>query len=130
MDMGEQEFRYALVPHGGCWTKKSLAHRSEVLNMPLISIVETYHEGPLGPVSEGIGEIPENVSIGALKRSEDGTGYVLRFTETQGKPVQAEIELKLASRAFALALTPWELKTVYLPDDPMQPAREILITEL
>ncbi len=130
MDMGEQEFRYAIVPHGGSWTTKNLARRGEVFNQPLISIVETYHEGSLGATSEGIGALPENVSVGALKRAEDGMGHVLRLTETQGKSVQTQIDLKLANRMFPLALTPWELKTVYLPDDPAQPVREILITEL
>lgn len=130
MDMGEQEFRYALVPHGGCWKKKNLARRGEVFNMPVISIVETYHEGPLGPVSEGIGDLPGNVSVGALKRAEDGAGDVMRFTETQGQAVETEIDLKLAGRTFPLALAPWELKTVYIPDDPALPVREILITEL
>jgi alpha-mannosidase len=130
MDMGEQELRLALVPHGGCWRKKNLARRAEAFNMPLISIVETYHEGPLGPVSEGIGPLPENVSVGALKRAEDGAGHVLRFTETQGKSAETQVDLKLAGRIFPLALNPWELKTVYLPDDPTQEAREILITEM
>lgn len=130
MDMGEQEFRYALVPHGGAWTGKNLAHRAEELNTPLISIVETYHAGPLGAVSEGIIIGADNVSVGALKRSEDGTGHVMRFTETKGMSAQTEVDLKLVGRKFPLALMPWELKTVFIPDDPKQDVQEILITEL
>ncbi|MGI6238827.1 MAG: alpha-mannosidase [Christensenellales bacterium] len=130
VDMGEQEFRYALVPHGGSWREKNLAHRGELFNLPLVSIVETYHEGPLGPVSEGISIDAANISVGAFKRAEDGAGYVLRLTETQGLPVQAQVDLKLVDRKFAVNLTPYELKTLYIPDDLAREITEILVTEL
>ena len=128
-DIGVQRFRYALVPHAGGWQEVGLARRGEVFNRGLTHIVETYHEGDLPAVYEGLRVDAENVSVGAIKRAEDGDGWVLRAVETAGRPVEATVEAPLWNRSIQLRFTPLEIKTVFVPDDPAAPVEERLLTE-
>ena len=128
-DMGMQEFRYALVPHDGCWTKADLAHRGEVFNRPLTSIVETYHEGPLPAVYEGLSVDAQNVSVGALKRAEDDNGWILRLHETIGAETEAVVRAPMFGRELKVRLTPLDIKSIFIPDDDSAPVSEVLFTE-
>lgn len=128
MDMGEQEFRYALVPHGGSWRDAGLTRRGMAFNMPLASIVETYHEGELGPEYEGVRVDAENVTVSAIKRAEDGSGWVARITENCGIPTAAEIDIKLIGRKIKVNMGKYEIKTLLLRDG-MEP-KEIPVTEI
>ena len=130
MDQGEQRFSYALVPYEGSWRTAGLNRRAAVLNMPLPSVTETYHAGPLGGEFCGIAVDSETVDVGALKRAEDEGGYVLRIVETAGSAQTVNIDLKLLGRTLKLNFGKYEIKTVYLPDDLLAEPREILLTEL
>ena len=128
-DMGAQEFRYALVPHDGSWTKAGLARRGELFNRPLTSIVEAYHEGPLPARYEGLSVEPSNVSVGALKRAEDGGGWILRLNETVGAETDASVKAPMLGRDLKLHLAPLEIQSIFIPDDAGAPVREVLFTE-
>lgn len=128
-DIGWQEFRYALVPYDGSWTSAGLAHRGELFNRALPRIVETYHKGTLPPVYEGLSVNLPNVSVGAIKRSEAGDGWVLRLYETTGADAEATICAPLFARDLHVHLAPWDIKTLLIPDDASAPAREVLFTE-
>ena len=128
-DIGMQEFRYALVPHDGSWTKANLAHRGEIFNRPLTNIVETYHEGPLPAVYEGLCVEPKNVSVGALKRAEDDNGWILRLHETIGAETDAVINAPMFGRELKLHLTPLDIRSIFIPDDASAPVNEVLFTE-
>ena len=130
MDLGEQRFTYILVPYAGAWQGAGLNRRAALLNRPLPHVAETYHEGPLGGEYRGVCVDQEAVEIGALKRAEDGCGHVLRLAETTGAAQRARVELHLLGRALTLDFTPFEVKTLYLPDDAAQPVREIPLTEI
>lgn len=128
MDMGMQEFRYAIVPHGGKWQDAGLSRRGLALNTPLISIVETYHEGELPAVYEGAKISAENVNMGAIKRAENGQGWVVRLNETCGKAVKAEIELGIIGRKLVADMGAYEIKTLYIPNEG--DVREVPVTEI
>ena len=128
-DIGMQEFRYALVPHDGCWTKANLARRGEVFNRPLTSIVETYHEGPLPAVFEGLWVDRENVSVGALKRAEDDNGWILRLNETIGAATGVNVHAPMFGHDLKLHLAPMDIQSIFIPDDASAPVREVLFTE-
>ncbi len=130
MDLGEQRFHIALVPFSGSWRDAGLARRAENLNREPFVTAETYHEGPLGPAFRGLSVLPETVSAGAVKRAENGRGWVLRLWENAGKTARAAVDAPLFGRRFETELKPFEIKTLFLPDDPVLPEREILITEL
>ena len=93
-------------------------------------MVETYHAGPLGGEYAGLALDNPAVALGALKRAEDGAGWVLRLSEATGHPQHVNADVRLLNRKLALDFTPFELKTLYLPDDPAAAPRETLLTEL
>lgn len=130
MDQGEQSFRLALVPYSGAWQRADLNHRADLLNQPLPRVVETYHEGSLPGIYGGITINKKGIDMGALKRSEDGKGWILRLTETIGQKQQAEIHSSLLEREFTADFHPFEIKTFYIPEDQALPVHEIKITEL
>ena len=128
-DMGAQEFRYALVPHDGDWRDANLAHRGERFNRGLPYVVETYHEGDLPAVYQGLKVDCENVSVGALKRAEDGGAYILRVVETTGRAAETTLHAPMLGREIPLALAPMEIRTLRIPDDPEESVSDVLFTE-
>lgn len=131
MDQGEQFFRYSLLPYGGDQSRQRLCDRAARLNQPLKHIVETYHDGPLPEVYSGMTVTNAGgVTLGALKRSADGTGTILRMAETAGEEAEVKIDCKALGRAFACRFTPFEIKTLFLPDNPGEDVREVKLTEL
>jgi len=129
-DQGEQRFRYCIAPFAGAWQDAGLSRRAAVFCQTLPYVVETYHEGPLAPCCEGLKLEAENLEMGALKRAEDGKGWILRISETVGRAVETTIAAPLFGRTIPASFTPFELKTLYLPDDASAPVREVLLTEL
>ena len=111
-DMGEHRFRYVILPHdklcGG-----ELAKRTAQLQMPLRAIHETFHDGPLTSKAGWVGEIPGNVMLEAVKRMEDGSGFVARLYETDGNT--ADFTLDLLGKSAKLQFAPFEIKTVCFP---------------
>ncbi len=130
MDTGAQVFRYALCPYEGGWQTAGLNRRAALLNRPLPRVVETYHEGPLSGEYSGLSISDPAVDVSVVKRAEDDHGWVIRLSETTGAPCAATLNAAFAGRIIPVALNPFQLKTLYLPDDPAQPVREILLTEL
>ena len=129
MDLGEQRFRIALAPFSGSWRKADLTRRAALLNTEGVVIRETYHEGPLARSYRGLSLEGETVSMSALKRAEDGRGWVLRLWENAGAVCRARVDAPMLGRAFKTELAPFEIKTLLLPDDPALPEREISLTE-
>ena len=130
MDQGELFFNYEIVPFAGSWRDAGLNRRAALLNQPMTHVVETYHEGPLSGEFCGLSIDAPNVDIGAFKRAEDDAGYVLRLCETVGRKVSAKVESALLGRKFEIEMDPFEIRTIYLPDDAAQELREVLITEM
>lgn len=129
LDMGEQKFRYAVCPFAGSWTQASLNRRADLLNQNVVSIQETYHEGPLAQEYEGLSIDCPAVSLECLKRAEDGQGSVLRVRECTDKATEAHVHAPVLGRDLTIALAPLQQKTVYIPDDPALAPREVLLTE-
>lgn len=130
MDMGVQRFKYVLSPYKGSWRDAGLHRRAAVLNQPLPYVVETYHEGPLGSEFSGIRVDNDCISMGAFKRAENGQGYILRMFEATGRMQRAKIELHLLNRTLDISFAPFEIKTLFVPDDPNEEIREVQITEI
>jgi len=92
-DEGRDEFTYALLPHTGDWRDAHAEQAGLGLNVPLLSMVTSAHPAKRVPLtlsikdSRGYGDLV----AGALKRSVDGHGYILRFFETQGRDTTARL---------------------------------------
>jgi hypothetical protein len=70
-----------------------------------------------------------NVLVGAIKRSEDGSGTVLRVYETDGKGADFTVSGDLLPAPLSAHITPWSIDTYYLPDGG-DTWKSILMTEL
>jgi len=116
MDKGEHEFNFILFPH----TEKAtadIANCSKVLNMPPVLVQETHHDGVLPQEYSALELDKKNISISALKNSEDNDGLIIRFSETSGIPATVTVDFKAINKKFTLDFTPQEVKTVKISKD-------------
>jgi alpha-mannosidase len=93
-------------------------------------VTETWHPGALGGESSAVDVQPGHVSVPVLKRAEAGGGWVLRVCEQAGLPAATTITLPLAGRSWTGQLRPYDVVTLFVPDQAGQPIREIALTEL
>lgn len=52
---------------------------------------------------------PEHVSVAALKRAEDGDGFIARLVETAGRPAQVRVAGPEGFPELRASLRPWEI---------------------
>lgn len=128
LDMGEQKFRFAIVPYTGNWTDSGLNRRADQINQTIVSIQETYHEGPLSQEYEGMSIDAENVSLECLKRAENGQGFILRVRECCKKETEVCVQMPMLGREMKFRISPLEQRTYFLADDGSEPVR-MLSTE-
>ncbi len=129
MQIGRTDFTYQIYPFEGGLENSRVQNHAALLNEPLPAIVETYHEGALPRSFCGISIDKGNIVLRAFKKSENKKGAVLRLYESMGKETEASIDLKLMNRAFALSFKPFEIKTVFVPEDEGKDISEIDIPE-
>ncbi|MBR3928613.1 MAG: alpha-mannosidase [Clostridia bacterium] len=129
MQIGRTDFTYQVYPFEGDIRQSGVQNRAAVLNESLAAVVETYHEGPLPRMFSGISMDRPNIVLRALKKSENKEGTILRLYESMGAETKTRIECALLNRRFALSFKPFEIKTVFVPDDPKKGISEIDIPE-
>ncbi|MCY9664294.1 glycosyl hydrolase-related protein [Paenibacillus alginolyticus] len=130
MDQGVQEFNYGLVPHAGSWQDAQVVKKAYELNVPPVSIVETYHRGVLPQSFAGIRVSSEQIVVTAFKKAEDGQGYILRCYETSGKEASATIEIPMLERKWSARFGKCEIKTFRIPLSAEQEVQENNFIEL
>ncbi len=129
MQIGRTDFTYQIYPFEGALEESGVQNRAALLNEPLSAIVETYHKGPLPRIFSGISIDKKNIVLRVLKKSENKKGAVLRLYESMGRQTNAKIEFRLMNRTFELPFKPFEIKTVFVPDDEGKEISEIDIPE-
>lgn len=87
-DMGEHEFTYSIMPHGGDWRAAGVDRQAHELNTPLLArALEAgqagHWSGSFAPVAIAT-EGAAHVVVSALKRAEDGDRTIIRLVETHG----------------------------------------------
>ncbi len=85
-DFGRHEILYAIAPHAGDWRSGGVAWNAKRLNQPLRAFVAPSHEGRLGKSQSLVSTSSPQVEVQAVKRAEDGDGYIVRLRELTGKP--------------------------------------------
>lgn len=115
MDQGIQHFRYALLPHDGCWRKAGVMKEAALLNQPLRTAFETFHEGPLPQRGGGMSIDKDNIIMTALKKAYRGEDLILRIYESWG--IQTCTEITLFGNTFRTELTPYEIQTLAISQD-------------
>lgn len=128
-DIGQTEFSLALVPLDGDIKSSDIGQRAEVFNQGLVRIIETYHEGNLPTRYSGMSVDRKNISVSAVKRAEDDNGFIVRCAEQLGEQTAAVLDAPVFSRHLELKFTPYEVKTIFIPDDENLDCREVDITE-
>ncbi len=116
IDKGEHEFNFILFPHTENATA-DIANDGRVLNMPPVLIQETHHDGVLPQEYSAFSLDKKNISVSALKNSEDNDGLVLRLVETAGISTTVTANFKAINKSFTLSFTPQEVKTVKIAKD-------------
>lgn len=99
--LGKHSFRYGLLPHEGDWHAAGLWQRSEQFNLPFLvgQISPTKHGAE--PLMKSFLEIQDGyLHVSAVKRSEDGQGWVVRLFNPSVGAVHCKIRFNqgLASR--------------------------------
>jgi alpha-mannosidase len=129
-DQGAHEVSYRFrcsgepVPAGAC------AQQADVHTASFPYVTETWHPGQLGREASAVQVSPSHVSVPVLKRAEAGGGWVLRVCEQAGQAAATTITLPLAGRNWTGPLRPYDVVTLFVPDQAGQPIREVALTEL
>ena len=103
-----------------------VSRAAEEFNTQPVNILENNHEGRL-PLSYCGMEVSGSIAVTALKRAEDGSGWVVRAVETAGTPAKTSISLSAFGRKIESDFGPFEVKTFLVADDGSE--REVLLTE-
>lgn len=126
-EQGARKFSYSLMPVGDSWAPVIRAARQ--LNRPLTKVLETWHGGTLSDQPyRSLHISADNIMLSACKRSEDGTGLVLRMYEVDGKHTPVTISGDMLPVPLNVTFTPWSMRTYYLADGA-DDWKEVLITE-
>ena len=87
LDLGVNHFTYSIVGHKGT-DRSGVVAASEQLNLPLVAYVAPKHAGSLGRTFSMLESSTPQIGVRALKKAEDGDGYIVRCYELTGKPVE------------------------------------------
>ena len=98
-DKGEHDFTYAIYPHAGGWREGGVVREAYALNVPLTGVVTGAHAGSLPGSGSFVTVTGEGVVLEAVKRSEDGEGYILRVYESRGGRCVSRVSLGLGVSA-------------------------------
>jgi len=91
---GDLLFRYSLMTHKGDWTTGQPRDFGWARANPLMPVILNKHtQGHRPPVDSFCRIDRSNVVMTALKRAEDGDGFILRVIETEGKATEAAVTL-------------------------------------
>lgn len=97
-DEGDHAFAYAIYPHKGDWREGGTVREGYEFNVPLIARLEAPHAGALSALHSFLSVGPENVALGALKRAEDDSRWIVRIYEYNGRKGEATITLPKAPK--------------------------------
>lgn len=123
---GEFTFNFTLMPAGD--DNSEIIKECDLLNTPLSTVLDTWHGGNLPKTLEGLSVNAKNVTVTAIKRSEDGKATVIRILEHDGKNTAVKIEGAVLPKPLETEITPYSVQTYYLADGEDEWER-VLFTE-
>lgn len=112
---GRFDFSYAVMETGNDWS--DVIRAGKVLNKGLTNVIETWHTGSFsGSDYSGINISASNVMLSAIKRSEDGTGVVIRLYETEGRDSNFTVTGDVMPCSLNECIRAWSVQTYYCKD--------------
>jgi len=113
---GTHEFEYALLPHAGDWRSASASVHGQSYNTPLVTLAGL-SRGVRRRSGESLLSAGPDFLVTALKRAEDGEGWILRGYETRGEAHAVGIRLpRLIQRVRKASLLEEAEETLPLHD--------------
>jgi alpha-mannosidase len=92
--LGKNTFRYAFMPHKGDWEEGGVWQASEQFDLRLTAAQIAPSDHGKNPLTYSFLRLQdENLCVSAVKRSEDGTGYVVRLFNPSDKTVENALSL-------------------------------------
>jgi alpha-mannosidase len=88
-DIGIHEFTYSLLPHFGDWQSAGVFQEAVLLNTPIQLVDGAANEPRMDYVKVSAG----GISIEALKKAEDGNGWILRLVDYFGQHRRVAVQL-------------------------------------
>ncbi len=117
-DEGIHRFEYAVYPHLGEAENSGVQKLSAIINSKPVTVPVSYHKGILPQNKSFISVNKSNIRLDAFKFCEDGSGdIIMRFCETEGKPVKAAIVCDIADAGFYADFKQQEIKTFRINSD-------------
>lgn len=90
MEQGIHTFQYKISPFESL---EQAERESQIANFDFTAITDTFHKGNLPLTYRGIEISKTNIAVTALKKQEDGNGWILRCYETKNEDTEVEISL-------------------------------------
>jgi len=92
--LGKNSFRYGIMPHSGNWMEAGVWQAAERFNL-------AFKAAQIGPTRHGTEPMtksflelkPDNLHVSAVKRSEQGGGWIVRLFNPLDKTVRGSIRL-------------------------------------
>ena len=113
MEQGITSGRIRLIPEA--ISANAAAALAMQWSDPPVVVCEANHGGSLPPTATGLTMEPGNAVVTALKKAEDGNGYVLRLTEYAG--AGSTTHLRLGNTETTVPVAPYEIKTLRFLSD-------------
>ncbi len=85
LDFGLHTMTYSIVSHRGDYAAARLAEKGEALNRPLMAFVASKHGGKVGRRFSFVASASAQLAVKAVKKAENGDGYIVRLYETAGR---------------------------------------------
>lgn len=105
IDCDNHTFTYSALPHEGDFRMNGVLDEAEILNNPPIIFGDSTIAADISPFSI-VKCDSRNIFLGAVKKSYDGKGRVLRFAESFNKRTNAEFEFGFnVSKAYICDMT-------------------------
>lgn len=91
LDNGINEFTYSIVGHKGNLDHAYASASAEELNLPLVAFEVPKHKGGLGKSFSMLSSSTPDLKISALKKAEDGDGYIVRCFNLKNDVTEGEL---------------------------------------
>jgi alpha-mannosidase len=88
-DWGHHEFVFGIAGHRGDWRQAQTDWQAYRLNVPLVALTTSRHDGSLGRQFSLVNIDNSRIQIMALKKAEASDDIILRMVELDGKPAPA-----------------------------------------
>ncbi len=91
LDIAPHEFTYSIVGHPGVLDASAAAAASDALNQRKSAYTVAKHAGRLGKSFSMVSTSNPSIRVRALKKAEDGDGFIVRVYEFAGAPASGDI---------------------------------------